>query len=48
MPETVRMTTGKQDLELEVVEGTEDEKGVDISNLRAKTGLVTLDPALTS
>ncbi len=45
MPETVRMTTGKQDLELEVVEGTEDEKGVDISNLRAKTGLVTLDPA---
>jgi len=45
VPETVRMTTGKQDLELEVVEGTEDEKGVDISNLRAKTGLVTLDPA---
>src|ERR1700682_2399475 len=39
------MSTGKQDLELQVVEGTEEEKGVDISNLRAKTGLVTLDPA---
>src|SRR5712672_103115 len=39
------MSTGKQDLDLEVVEGTEAEKGVDISNLRAKTGLVTLDPA---
>jgi len=39
------MSTGKQDLDLEVVEGTEGEKGVDISNLRAKTGLVTLDPA---
>src|SRR5438128_1817274 len=32
-------------MELQVVEGTEDEKGIDISNLRAKTGLVTLDPA---
>jgi len=39
------MNVGKQELELEVVEGTEGEKGVDISNLRAKTGTVTLDPA---
>ena len=47
MPETVRMITGKQELELQVVQGTEteEEKGVDISHLRAKTGLVTLDPA---
>src|SRR5262249_31482112 len=45
VPETVRMQIGKQDLDLEVVEGTEEEKGVDISNLRAKTGTVTLDPA---
>jgi citrate synthase len=45
VPETVRMITGKQELELQVVEGTEEEKGVEISNLRAKTGLVTLDPA---
>src|SRR6202022_1233166 len=39
------MSTGKQDLDLEVCEGTEGEKGVDISNPRAKTGLLTLDPA---
>jgi citrate synthase len=39
------MITGKQELDLQVVEGTEEEKGVEISNLRAKTGLVTLDPA---
>ncbi len=45
MPETVRMTIGKQEMDLEVVEGTEHEKGVDISNLRSNSGLVTLDPA---
>jgi citrate synthase len=28
-----------------VVTGTEDERAIDIANLRAKTGLVTLDPA---
>src|SRR5437660_11145700 len=32
-------------MELQVVEGTEGEKGIEISDLRAKTGLVTLDPA---
>ena len=30
-------------VELPVVEGTEQEKAVDISNLRADTGLITLD-----
>ena len=45
MPESVRINIGKQELELQVVEGSEGEKGVDISNLRAKTGLTTLDPA---
>jgi len=45
VPETVRMTIGKQEMDLEVVEGTEHEKGVDISNLRSNSGLVTLDPA---
>jgi len=34
---------GKLDCPLAV--GTEDEKAIDIANLRAKTGLVTLDPA---
>jgi citrate synthase len=37
--------TGSQELTLEVKQGTEGERGIDISNLRAKTGLVTLDPA---
>ena len=45
MAETVRIVTGKQEMELQVVEGTEGEKGIEISDLRAKTGLVTLDPA---
>ena len=45
MPETFRVNAGKQELDLEVVEGTEGERGIDIANLRDKTGLVTLDPA---
>ncbi len=45
MGETVRIVTPKEELELPMVTGTEGERGVDISNLRAKTGLVTLDPA---
>jgi len=43
--ETVRIIIGKEELELPLVVGTEGERGIDISNLRAKTGLVTLDPA---
>ncbi len=45
MGETVRIIIGKEELELPLVVGTEGERGIDISNLRAKTGLVTLDPA---
>jgi len=29
--------------ELPVIEGTENEKGIDISKLRQETGLITLD-----
>src|SRR5262245_47887258 len=32
-------------VELPVVTGTENEKGIDIAQLRTKTGYVTLDPA---
>jgi citrate synthase len=32
-------------LELKVIEGTEGERAIDIADLRAKTGLVTLDPS---
>ena len=45
MADTVRITAGKEELELSVVIGSEGERGIDIQNLRAKTGLVTLDPA---
>ena len=34
---------GAEEIELPVVVGTEDERGIDISKLRAKTGLITLD-----
>ena len=40
---TVRLTYGDQEIELPVVEGTEGERGIDISALRSTTGLVTLD-----
>ena len=32
-----------KEIELPVVRGTEDELGIDISKLRAETGLITLD-----
>src|SRR5215475_11890393 len=35
----------EQTIELPVVVGTENEKAIDIANLRAKTGYVCLDPA---
>ncbi|MEM7308524.1 MAG: citrate synthase [Planctomycetota bacterium] len=43
-PETVQLTYGDRTLELPVVEGSEGELGIDISRLRAETGLITLDP----
>jgi len=36
---------GDTRLEVPVIVGTENEQGIDIAQLRAKTGLVTLDPA---
>ena len=35
---------GEQKIEFPILEGSEHEKGIDIGSLRAKTGLVTLDP----
>jgi citrate synthase len=43
--EKARIQVAGQDLEFPVVVGTENERGIDISNLRARTGVVTLDPA---
>jgi citrate synthase len=44
MTETIKLVYAKKEYELPVVEGSEGEKAIDISQLRANTGLVTLDP----
>lgn len=44
MAETIKLVYGQKEYELPVVEGSEGEKAVDISQLRAATGLITLDP----
>jgi citrate synthase len=44
MAETAKLVIGGKELELPVVEGTEGEKAIDITQLRAKTGYITLDP----
>jgi citrate synthase len=43
MSETAHLKLGDQTVELPVVVGTENERAVDVSNLRAKTGYITLD-----
>jgi len=43
--ENARITVDGKDLEFPVATGSEGEKGIDIQNLRGKTGVVTLDPA---
>jgi citrate synthase len=45
MAKTATLIYGDKKLELPVIEGSEGELGIDISELRAKTGLITLDPA---
>jgi citrate synthase len=44
MTRTATLKFGDQTVELPVIEGSEGELAVDISQLRAKTGLITLDP----
>ena len=48
MTETVKLHYRDQIFELPVVEGTEGERAVDISQLRAGTGLITLDPGFAN
>ena len=43
MSQSAKLTCGDVELEVPVVEGTEDEKALDISQLRRETGLITLD-----
>jgi len=44
MSKTAELRFGDDTIELPLLEGTEGERAVDISELRAKTGLITLDP----
>ena len=44
MDNKVQLTYDNNTYEFPLVEGTENEKGIDIKTLRAQTGLVTLDP----
>src|SRR5271166_4189151 len=48
MERTARLTFGDQTIELPVVEGSEGELAVDITSLRAQTGLITLDPGFSN
>ncbi len=48
MERTARLTFGDQTIELPVVEGSEGELAVDITALRAQTGLITLDPGFSN
>jgi citrate synthase len=43
MSETAQLKLGDEAIELPVIVGTENEKGIDVSALRQKTGYVTLD-----
>jgi citrate synthase len=44
MSETAKLTVGGKTYELPVVVGSEGEKGIDISKLRAESGYITMDP----
>ncbi len=44
MAQTATLIYGERRLEMPVIGGSEGELGVDISQLRAKTGLITFDP----
>ncbi len=44
--ETARLIIGDKTIELPVITGSEGEKAIDITELRKKTGYITLDPGL--
>jgi citrate synthase len=44
MSEKVKLTYNDKEYEFPILEGTEQEKGIDIKTLRAQTGLITFDP----
>ena len=44
MSDSVQLTYENKTFEFPIVEGSENEKGIDIKTLRAQTGLITFDP----
>ena len=44
MSDSVKVIYQDKSFEFPLVEGTENEVGIDINTLRAKTGLITFDP----
>jgi citrate synthase len=44
MSESVKLSYNNQTFEFPLIEGTENEKGIDIKTLRSSTGLITYDP----
>src|SRR5688572_12050098 len=44
MSRTATLIVDDKKYELPIMEGTEGERAIDISQLRSKTGLITLDP----
>ncbi len=48
MSETAEIKVDGQTLEVPIIVGTENERGLDIGALRSKTGVVTLDPAFVN
>ena len=45
---TARLTFGDSTIDLPVLEGTENEKAVDIRALRKETGMITYDPGFVN
>jgi citrate synthase len=48
MVETAKLILDGKTFELPIIRGTEGERAIDISNLRAETGLITLDPGFAN
>ena len=44
MSKTIKISYNESNYEFPIIEGSENEKGIDIQNLRSKTGLITYDP----
>ena len=44
MSETAKLILGGEEFEFPIVEGSENEKGIDIAKLRGTTGYITIDP----